>query len=103
MTQSVWVTGIGSVCFGLVIGYITYRTLIRSDSSSISDLAAVIAAIGGGTITSLFEQGNSDSFGWYAIGLAVGFAVYGWLFRKVNGKSAFAQKMGDDALRPPGS
>lgn len=70
------VLNIGSVCFGLVVGFITYRTLVHSnDKASISDLAAVLAAIGGGAVTALFPEGT-DAFGWYAIGLAVGVAAY---------------------------
>ncbi|WP_433294843.1 hypothetical protein ACQP2F_34185 [Actinoplanes sp. CA-030573] len=70
------VLNIGSVCFGLVVGFITYRTLVHSnDKASISDLAAVLAAIGGGAVTALFPEGT-DAFGWYAIGLAVGVATY---------------------------
>ena len=70
------VLNIGSVCFGLVIGFITYRTLVHTnDKASISDLAAVIAAVGGGAVTALFPEGT-EAFGWYAIGLAVGVAAY---------------------------
>jgi peptidoglycan/LPS O-acetylase OafA/YrhL len=70
------VINIGSVCFGLVVGFITYRTLVHSnDKASISDLAAVLAAIGGGAVTALFPEG-SEAFGYYSIGLAVGVAVY---------------------------
>ena len=70
------VVNIGSVCFGLVVGFITYRTLVHSnDKASISDLAAVLAAVGGGAVTALFPEG-SESFGYYTIGLAVGVATY---------------------------
>ena len=70
------IVDIGSVCFGLVVGFITYRTLVHSnDKASISDLAAVLATIGGGAVTALFPEG-SDAFGFYAIGLAVGVAAY---------------------------
>ena len=70
------IVNIGSVCFGLVVGFITYRTLVHSnDKASISDLAAVLAAVGGGAVTALFPEG-SESFGYYAIGLAVGVAAY---------------------------
>ena len=69
------VVSVGAVAFGIVVGYITYRTLVRSDETSISDIAAVIAAIGGGVVVSLFETG-SDAFGWYSIGLLVGMAIF---------------------------
>jgi O-antigen/teichoic acid export membrane protein len=64
----------GAVAFGLVIGWITYRTLRRSgESAGISDIAAVIGAVGGATVTGLFE---AAAFSAYAIGLAIGFFGY---------------------------
>lgn len=103
---------IGTLCFGLLIGYITYRTLARTDEASISDLAAVIGAVGGGVVTSLIRP-HTEDFGWYAIGLVIGFAAYGGIFLKMNGKRKFAQVMGNsstpvisdrgpNAPRPPG-
>jgi uncharacterized membrane protein len=76
MSYSPTVVSVGAVCFGLVVGYITYRTLVRVDSTSISDLAAVIAAIGGGVVTQLFGDDSTDTFGWYSIGLLIGMAVF---------------------------
>jgi NhaP-type Na+/H+ or K+/H+ antiporter len=68
------VPAIGAFFFGLVVGWVTYRTLRREGSSAhISDLAAVIAAIGGSTITNVISEAL---FGWYSIGLAVGFFGY---------------------------
>lgn len=66
----------GPLFFGIVVGYVTYRSLARSGpTSSISDIAAVIGALGGGVVTNLFTPG-SESFSNYALGLAVGFALY---------------------------
>jgi len=66
---------IGALCFGLVIGWITYRTLRRSkESVALSDIAAVIGAVGGAAITGLFE--SESSFAAYSIGLAAGFFLY---------------------------
>jgi hypothetical protein len=66
---------IGAVCFGFVIGWIVYRTLRRSgEKSKVSDLATVIGAVGGGAVTALFD--TPELFGWYSIGLAVGFFLY---------------------------
>jgi hypothetical protein len=64
------------VCFGVVIGYVTYRTLVRKNNSSISDIAAVVAAVGGGVVTQIFNPTAGDTFGWYSIGLLVGMAVF---------------------------
>ena len=41
------VNEIGAVCFGVVVGYLTYRTLVRTGTkSSLDDLPAVLAVIG---------------------------------------------------------
>jgi len=66
---------IGAICFGLVIGWITYRTLRRKEgNAALSDIAAVIGAVGGAGITTLF--GAKDLFASYCIGLAIGFFLY---------------------------
>ena len=65
----------GTICFGSVIGWVTYRTLRRKSSgAALSDISAVIGAVGGGTITALFKP--PDIFGAYCIGLAAGFFGY---------------------------
>lgn len=85
---------IGMLCFGAMIGYITYRTLIRTvGNASINDLAAVIGAVGGGAVTTIVRP-QSSLFGWYAIGLFVGFVAYAVLFARLNGKKKFAEVMG---------
>jgi len=80
------VEGIGALCFGLVIGWVTYRTLRRrEEGAALSDIASVIGAVGGAAVTSLFESG--PLFGMYCIGLAVGFFLYlivGAFFLKDN-------------------
>ena len=37
----------GGFWFGLVIGFVTYRTLKHKTSTGLSDIAAVVGAIGG--------------------------------------------------------
>jgi hypothetical protein len=65
----------GAVAFGLVVGWVTYRTLRRKEGvSALSDISSVIAAVGGGAVAALFK--SSELFGFYAIGLAIGFFVY---------------------------
>lgn len=65
----------GPLCFGIVIGWIVYRTLRRTSQSGISDIAAVIGAVGGAAITTLFHQ-DDFQFSVYCIGLFVGFFSY---------------------------
>ncbi len=63
---------IGAICFGVVIGWVVYRTLRRrSDAVKLSDIATVIGAVGGAAVTALFD--SEKLFGWYSIGLAAGF------------------------------
>lgn len=66
---------IGALCFGVVVGWVTYRTLRRSDDTvGLSDIASVIGAVGGAAITGLFN--SAELFGAYSIGLAIGFFLY---------------------------
>jgi hypothetical protein len=76
VTPATTLSKLGAAAFGLVVGWITYRTLRRREGGAqISDLSAVIAAIGGGAVTA-FPFDDPDVFGAYAIGLAVGFFGY---------------------------
>lgn len=71
--SSATVISLGAVCFGIVVGYITYRTLVRKTDAAISDIAAVVAAIGGGVVVERFDSARgSDTFGWYSMGLLAG-------------------------------
>jgi len=65
----------GALCFGLVVGWITYRTMRRTETSGLSDIATVIGAVGGAAVLSLFPA-QTDAFGVYSIGLAIGFFAY---------------------------
>jgi ABC-type protease/lipase transport system fused ATPase/permease subunit len=89
---------VGAGCFGLVVGWVTYRTLRRKEGTTqLSDLASVIAAVGGAAVTKLFD--NPNLFGWYCIGLAVGFFLYFIIAVIATGKNseadAVSQWMGD--------
>jgi bacteriorhodopsin len=79
----------------VLLGFITYRTLIRTtDQASISDLATVIGAVGGGAVTTLVHP-MTNLFGWYAIGLLAGFIAYAVLYCILNhGTKEFAKVMG---------
>lgn len=64
----------GPLCFGLVIGWVTYRTLRRKvEGVAVGDIAAVIGAVGGATVVGLFKNTGFDA---YCVGLAVGFFAY---------------------------
>lgn len=85
---------VGAVCFGVVVGWITYRTLARrAKNVSLSDIATVIGATGGGAVVGLFN--DKVLFGWYSIGLAAGFFLYLIIFALVNDRQGVAEVMGD--------
>ena len=66
---------VGAALFGAVTGWVTYRTLRRTKPNGLSDIATVLGAVGGATVTGLFPK-ESEAFGWYGIGLAAGFFLY---------------------------
>lgn len=89
---------VGALVFGIVVGAITYRTLVRTvDKTAVGDLTSVLAAIGGGVVTSLYGA-DANSFAWYAIGLAIGIVSYFLVFWKFNGSKATAAVMGEDTI-----
>jgi hypothetical protein len=84
---------VGAGFFGLVIGWVTYRTLRRKEGASkLSDIATVFSALGGAAVTKLFD--DADLFAAYSIGLAIGFFGYFAIAVKVEGKASAAKFMG---------
>jgi hypothetical protein len=68
----------GGSAFGLVVGWVTYRTLHRrTDAVKLGDIGVVVGAVGGAAITAIFD--DKALFGAYSVGLAVGF--FGYLAR----------------------
>jgi len=81
------IESLGALAFGLVVGWVTYRTLRRSgETVALSNIATVIGAVGGAAVTALFD--TKILFAWYSIGLFIGFALYlilgNTLFRNVG-------------------
>jgi hypothetical protein len=90
MTFEEW----GALTFGLVVGWITYRTLRRKEgTSALSDIATVLGAIGGATVLALFK--TTALFAAYSIGLAIGFFVYFVISLFVTGTQEAKTWMGD--------
>lgn len=75
-----FISGLGAVFFGLVVGWIAYRTLRLTVGTNIfAAIAIIVAVVGGAAVTALLR--DDVVFGWYAIGLAIGFFAYfgiGW-------------------------
>ncbi len=68
---------VGAVCFGIVVGWITYRTLRRREgAAALSDIATVIGAVGGAAVITLFPNDPTNLFAFYAVGLLAGFFAY---------------------------
>lgn len=84
----------GAICFGLVIGWITYRTLRRNEGSvQLSDIATVLGVVGGAAVTQQFD--DTDMFGAYCIGLAIGFFGYFAVGLKLGGDESASNWMLD--------
>lgn len=67
---------LGAICFGAIVGwYVYYINRYRQGGVEFSDLVTVIGIIGGGAVLALFEP-ETDLFGAYGIGLALGFFGY---------------------------
>ena len=70
-----FISGLGALFFGLVIGWISYRTLrLTAGTTALSDIATIVAAVGGAAVTALFR--SDVLFGLYCVGLALGFFAY---------------------------
>jgi NhaP-type Na+/H+ or K+/H+ antiporter len=66
---------VGGFAFGLVVGWVTYGFLRRSDRKTLTDITTIIGAVGGAAATGLFQPGTG-AFAGYCVGLAVGFFGY---------------------------
>jgi len=63
---------VAAICFGVVAGYVTSRSLYRSgEPVSLSSIAAVTTAVGGGAFAAALGDG---ALAWYSFGLAAGFS-----------------------------
>lgn len=66
----------GAVGFGMIIGwYVYFINRYRKGDVQFSDISTVIGILGGAAVLSLFPA-QSDLFGGYGIGLAIGFFGY---------------------------
>lgn len=95
----------GAFWFGIVIGYVTYRTLHHKPDSGITDIAAVIGAVGGAAVVKLFPSDNGQ-FDIYALGLAIGFFFYlllSLVLGAVVGPETAKRFLGQGAVDTPGT
>ncbi len=67
----------GAFAFGVVLGWFVYFTnRYRKNDVQFGDLVSLVGVVGGGAVTSLFGPASSTMFGFYGVGLAVGFFAY---------------------------
>ena len=69
------VIDLGALCFGIVVGWITSRTLRRTTTTGLSDIATVIGSVAGAAVTGIWQP-STNAFGYYCIGLFIGFFLY---------------------------
>lgn len=65
----------GAFFFGVVIGWFTYFVNRYRTEIKLADVASILGAIGGAAVLELFPS-DTELFGAYGIGLAVGFFAY---------------------------
>ena len=96
-----FIVGLGAVFFGLIIGWMAYRILRhRSSASWLSDLMALLGIITGAAVLAFFR--NETIFGWYALGLVIGFFGYFAVGVLLYGKQE-VQPWRSELLSPPSS
>lgn len=70
-----FIVGLGAVLFGLAIGWIAYRMLRQQSGPAwLSNLIALLGIIAGAVALAFFR--DDAIFGWYALGLVIGFFAY---------------------------
>lgn len=76
----------GPFAFGIVIGWVTYRTLRRKGRAALDDIAAVLGTVGGAAAIAAFRP-ETGAFSAYCLGLLVGFFGYLWYARRIAGRA----------------
>ena len=89
---------LGALCFGIVVGWITSRALRRSTSNSLTDIATVIGSVAGAAITGIWQP-NTNAFGYYCIGLFIGFYFYLVVAVLTAHKAAHGDWIGTEAVK----
>ena len=70
-----FIVGFGALLFGLTVGWIAYRILRQQSGPSwIANLITFLGIIAGATALAFFR--DEMLFGWYAVGLVIGFFAY---------------------------
>jgi hypothetical protein len=72
------IAAIGSVCFGIVVGWIIRYFLFRFDKFNIKILGSTLSIIAGGAVIGFFSKIDPDKtvVWYYPIGLLLGLILY---------------------------
>src|SRR5258708_26864548 len=93
---------VGAACFGIAVGYLTYRTLVRTAlNASVSVVAAAVGALGGAAVTGLFAP-DASLLSWNSHGLLAGFATAFGATAKVCRHHLFPPVQSEGTHTPPG-
>ena len=81
------IAGLGAILFGVLIGWLAYWILrLRAGAFALSELVTLLGVLGGAAVMSLFK--DEALFGWYAVGLVLGFGGYFAASLLLHGKQA---------------
>ncbi|MGH2497192.1 MAG: hypothetical protein ACRDIV_21040 [Ktedonobacteraceae bacterium] len=70
-----FIAGLGTFFFGLLLGWVFYRTLrLKARASILAEVSTIIGALAGAAVLTLFR--SDVLFGLYATGLIIGFFAY---------------------------
>jgi len=73
--KDMFIAGLGACFFGLLLGWVFYRTLrLKARASVLAEISIIIGALGGAAVLALFR--SEVLFGLYALGLVIGFFAY---------------------------
>jgi hypothetical protein len=73
--KDMFIAGLGACFFGLLLGWVFYRTLrLKARASVLAEISIIIGALGGAAVLALFR--SEVLFGLYATGLVIGFFAY---------------------------
>jgi hypothetical protein len=96
-----FIAGLGAVFFGFIIGWIAYQILRRrSGTHELSDLIVIVGTIGGAAVLAIRSE---VLFGWYSIGLVIGFFAYLAVDVTLHGKQEVRPWRQEQIAPPPTS
>jgi hypothetical protein len=93
------------MCFGMVVGWITYYTMRKNTKPrTLADITVIVSALVGPAVMAVFpapvEGTKQTMFGFYGIGLAIGFFLYYLLFVGLLWKAPERLLMSMGLVRP---